>query len=141
MNTYSYIFIFAALLFTTLNAQVITPCGDANDHLNVKNVYIEPATPTKGQNLTVYVVGTLDEQVTGGTVKVEIKYAGTIPVYDKTYPLCSDVLKCPIAQGTFYFNHTVEVPSSIPNGNYKGSMVYNDENDSEIACFNLVFSL
>ena len=55
-----------------------------------------------------------DEEVTGGQVKVSLKY-GVIPIYSSTMDLCDLVmqltsLKCPLAKG----DHDVDIKQTIP---------------------------
>ena len=60
----------------------------------------------------------LEEEVTGGDVTVEVKY-GIIPVYSITLKLC-DVLadvgnKCPVKAGNQTASVTEAIPSEVPS--------------------------
>lgn len=54
------------------------------------------------------------EQVTGGSLKVDVKF-GIIPVFDKTYDLCDLAkeagLSCPVSAGT----HTTKITEDVPS--------------------------
>ena len=65
----------------------------------------------------VIVLVSLEEEVTGGSIKVELKY-GIIPVYSETLNLC-DTLKaagkaCPVEAGLQSASITEDIPSDIP---------------------------
>ena len=63
----------------------------------------------------------VDEEVTGGSIKVAVKY-GIIPIYSSTFELCGEVpkvdLTCPLSKG----NHTIDlketIPSEVPDVSY-----------------------
>ncbi len=54
--------------------QILTLVGTANDHLQIQTVKITPDPPVLGQNVTVAVTGSLNEDVTSGTLALLIQY-------------------------------------------------------------------
>eukprot|EP01137_Pigoraptor_chileana_P025666 Opistho-2@95459 len=139
--------IFLALVGFALAApfqvgDIWTPCTATGDHFTPTNVVITPASPVKGQPLTVAVNGTLDESVTGGSVEIVIKYLG-ISIVNEKKDLCTldSAHPCPFAQGVFSLTEGATIPSIAPSGTYKGTVKLSDQNGQEIYCVNLDFKL
>ncbi|KAI6656457.1 Phosphatidylglycerol/phosphatidylinositol transfer protein [Oopsacas minuta] len=119
-------------------------CGKASDEAKIVSVTITPDPPKKGQKLTVKASFGVKENVTGGTVKVQIKW-GVITVLSKSYGLCDLVDEmgkmCPVAEGTIEFTKEEAIPSLSPGGGYTGKIIAGDQNGKELLCIDLKFDL
>jgi len=130
--------LFAAVCY----ADIWSNCGQASDHLQIDTVTITPDPPVAGQNITVSASGYLDEIVTNGTVNVVLKYDNFITVVKQTISICeSGAVTCPIAAGQYSQTITELIPSSVPRGQYNGTVTIADQTGSEIACISLGFEL
>ena len=119
-------------------------CSKPGDRCKIVSVVITPDPPKKGEPLTINATVTCSEEITGGTVKIVVKYS-IITVLNKSYSLC-DLLsqtgqKCPVAAGTYSNSITETIPSSAPSGHYTGNVEITDQNGQELGCINLNLSL
>lgn len=120
-------------------------CGKEGDHAKISNVIITPDPPVKGDNIEVKATITLDEEVTGGEVKVNLNY-GDIPIYSTTLDLC-DILEqltsdsCPLSKGAHDIDIKQTIPGFAPGGKYKGKAVATDQNGAELACIDVNLTL
>ena len=119
-------------------------CGSSSDIATIVKLTVSPDPPQKGQNMTVTAAINLSEEVTGGNVKVYVKF-GFLPVHDKTLDLCN-VLKevgeiCPIQAGTATKTMTLEIPSAVPGGLYTGSIKAVNQSGDEILCIDFDLQL
>jgi C1A family cysteine protease len=118
-------------------------CGTSGDHLSDLAVTITPNPPVKGSDVTVAVSGTLDEQVTKGSVSYSVEYLG-IKIYSATQSLCDDFkefITCPVAAGPFKLSITEKIPSSVPKGTYKAHVKLTDQQNQEITCIDANLSM
>ncbi|XP_003387353.2 PREDICTED: putative phosphatidylglycerol/phosphatidylinositol transfer protein DDB_G0278295 isoform X3 [Amphimedon queenslandica] len=123
-----------------------TDCSSASDPAKIKSVVINPDPPQRGQSLSVNATVTLSEQVTGGSIKVDIKYGiFSITLIDKTLDLCDTVKSagatCPLAAGDQNLAISESLPSVAPSGEYKGNAVVTDQSGNQLVCINLDFKL
>jgi len=119
-------------------------CGPNSDHLHVKTVSITPDPPAIGQDLTVQIQGTLDETIVSGTVHLELAVFRTIILVNTTYSLCtliSKFMSCPLKQGAVNIKVQATIPSEAPAGPYTGKVHVYDQNDSEVICVDLKFTM
>eukprot|EP00026_Physarum_polycephalum_P021164 Phypoly_transcript_24239.p1 GENE.Phypoly_transcript_24239~~Phypoly_transcript_24239.p1 ORF type:complete len:169 (+),score=16.80 Phypoly_transcript_24239:76-507(+) len=120
-----------------------TNCGTAGDDLTITSVTISPDPPTKGSNLTVSVVGTMNTQVTTGSyVQLKVKY-GIITIINQKENLCGapSPIACPINTGPWKQAVSVNIDNSVPSGSYSASAEFTDQNGKQIACVNVAFDL
>jgi hypothetical protein len=119
-------------------------CSKSTDPLHIISLTLSPDPPEKGKNLAISVEYDLTEEVTGGEIKVNIKYESIIP-YDKTFDICAELktvnMTCPIKPVKSRFTISEEIPSDVPGGHYTGSVVATDQKGQELACFDLDFHL
>eukprot|EP00013_Stygamoeba_regulata_P006865 CAMPEP_0177633866 /NCGR_PEP_ID=MMETSP0447-20121125/3066_1 /TAXON_ID=0 /ORGANISM="Stygamoeba regulata, Strain BSH-02190019" /LENGTH=142 /DNA_ID=CAMNT_0019135555 /DNA_START=183 /DNA_END=611 /DNA_ORIENTATION=- len=134
--------VLAALLCIFLvgaTADVWKSCGSGSDHVKINSVTITPDPPKKGQSLSITANVTLDEQLTAGTLHVELKYS-IITVLNKTLDLCDTIQPyqaCPIAAGNYQRTVSEDLPSDIPAGHYTGQVKVLDQASAELACIAL----
>mmetsp|Transcript_11573 Transcript_11573/g.16083 ORF Transcript_11573/g.16083 Transcript_11573/m.16083 type:complete len:152 (+) Transcript_11573:45-500(+) len=114
-------------------------CGTSSDHLQIEQVTIIPDPPVIGQNVTITFVGYLNEEVTSGTVSLNLKWNG-FTILNQSYSLCDlvkDYEKCPIPAGDISLTVTEYLPTAIPKGTYTGTVKAFDQNNQEIMCITL----
>merc|ERR1719356_1295687 len=100
-------------------------CGDGSTHGKVTG--LTPATLTLGQKTTVTGTGSVDEAVTAGTFKIQVKVA--IITQEFSGDLCApktfklplgvgtvtwDGMKCPLAAGVATISTDIQLSASIP---------------------------
>ena len=88
---------FASVLLAVA-AHDFTVCSGVTDHMGTATITLNPDPPLPGANFTTTTVGTPDQDITGGTVKVTVKALG-ITVKKAQYDLC-DLYACPVKAGT-----------------------------------------
>ncbi|KAI9297371.1 hypothetical protein K502DRAFT_280586, partial [Neoconidiobolus thromboides FSU 785] len=97
-------------------------CGSPSDAFLVSKVALFPRLPERGQNVTVTITGTAQQQIIEGTKAHVIAKLGLITVIEKDYDFCKEIeegsTKCPIQKGDNVIIKVVEVPANIPSGRY-----------------------
>jgi len=119
-------------------------CGPDTDHLKVDSVSITPDPPVVGQLITVQIQGELDETIVSGTVHLELAVFTKIVLVNTTYSLCDLIAKfmtCPLEEGPINIKVQATIPSEAPPGPYTGSVHVYDQNDSEVICVDLKFTM
>ncbi|KYQ92978.1 hypothetical protein DLAC_05581 [Tieghemostelium lacteum] len=118
--------------------------GNVNAVFDIEKLTVDPDPPVIGQSATVYLAGTLNEEVTGGTSSMAIQYffGGSwraLPVFHGE--VCK-MTTCPVPAGPFLYNYTLDVPFITPQGQYKGVLQVFDQNNKNITCltFNTTLS-
>lgn len=91
---------------------------------NVTSLELDPELPEAGKNLTIQAEAVLLTTVTDGAyVDVVVKY-GLITLVNQRYDLCDELgeadvgYTCPVKPGPITINKEVEIPSSMPPGEY-----------------------
>ena len=135
----------ALLGCTTLVAgDIWSDCSSSVAHLKNLNVSITPDPPVKGVKLNIGITGTLDEDLTAGSLNVWIKFLG-IKIVNKHYDLCAEAAKtdtpCPIAAGAFNISIPESIPEATPTGHYLGQVSMADPKGEEVTCIDLDFKL
>jgi len=119
-------------------------CGAPGDHGIVKSVQLYPDPPQRTVDETVNLQGTVDEQVTSGSVTIVITYTPIgIQVFSQTWAICN-VVSCPVAPGPISANLTIPgsaIPSFAPSGAYVSRGTILDQNSAEIICVDTSFNL
>jgi len=111
--------------------------------MKVSSVALDPIQPVRQQDQKVLFTGVADEQVTGGTIHMTIKYAGFLPVYDHVWNIC-DLEKCPVGPGVVNVTLLIpgsSIPSASPPGTYNTHTVAVDQAGLELTCVDLAFKL
>ncbi|GAM27024.1 hypothetical protein SAMD00019534_101990, partial [Acytostelium subglobosum LB1] len=126
----------------SIYGDIWTSCGSSSDHFAIDTVLIVPDPPVKGQVVNITASGTLNEQITDGTVHITLKY-GFITILNQNEPLCNadNPLPCPIAAGSYTRSFATMIPSTVPSGKYSANVVINDQNGQEVACINVALQL
>ena len=101
-----------------LNSNTLHSCGNAGDVFELKELWLSPDPPERGQALHFSIQGTLhDDIIQGSIVHVRAKL-GFIQLLNKDMDLCEQIKQvgreCPIPKGPFYLNHTVDIPKEAP---------------------------
>lgn len=136
----SVLLILAAVVY----AHDFTLCSGVDDHLGVTTVDFNPDEPAGGELLQVTLLGTNDEEVSGGTAKFTVTAFG-IKVADISFDLCKDMgLTCPVAAQTSWkagLNYTLpKLP--IPAGlKADGQLVVTSTAGAELSCLNVVVTI
>jgi ML domain len=125
-----------------VNARTVptfTDCAPFSTYFHWNDFNLTPATPVRGEALTVTVSGELKERVTGGTVSIYIGY-GYVPFLETTEDLCTvddgDNI-CPVEPSAFSESDTFVVPPDLPPGTYNIQVSAKDENLEDIVCVKL----
>ena len=124
---------FASLLLTVL-AHDFNVCSGVADHMGTSSITLTPDPPLPGANFTTVTVGTPDQDITGGTVKVTVKALG-ITVKKETYDLC-DLYACPVKAGTqSTSNIAAALAAATPHGVIaKNKVVTEDSAGNVLGC-------
>eukprot|EP01132_Coremiostelium_polycephalum_P010771 gene10771-13188_t len=140
MKSTLLVFVLFAIAFAT--ADIWTNCGSSSDHFQISSVSITPDPPVKGQLLTVTASGNLDETITAGNVHILVKY-GFITLINQNENFCSsdNPIPCPVQPGSYSHTVNATIPGNAPSGKYTGNVVVTDQNNQEVACIDLSFSL
>ena len=124
---------------TLAAAKIWTDCSAPAAHLKSLNLSFTPDPPTLGSDLRIVMTGTLDEEMTGGSLNVWLKLLDTITVVNRTYNVCqmSQEYQCPYPVGGI--NVTLpDVPTTgAPSGDYTGQMYMTDQSNQQVACVTL----
>eukprot|EP01084_Bolivina_argentea_P197401 338302_1 len=124
------------------NCTVCNPSGVV-PHFKWTNFTITPNNLTSNEEIHVTGNGTLDEDITGGNVAINI-YVNGINIFNDQEDLCSVApyagLDCPVKAGPVYMDETEELPFGVP-GTYKVRVNITDMNNQEITCIQIVTTL
>merc|ERR1711976_771287 len=116
-------------------------CGSATDIATLDDVWVSPDPPVKGVPLNFTFHMTLQEEVTGGSIALDLKAGDTIPIPIKeTDDLCDtfkDVGSCPIAPGPLSFSFSEKIPKLIPEKHIYGNIKLVSDASKPMACINL----
>jgi len=91
-------------------------------------------------NLSLVLDGSVDEQVSSGTVSVAVKFLG-IPVLNASDAITDENVQLPFGSGPFVFKKTIEIPSSAPQGSYTTDITWKDQDGQSLVCVHEPFSL
>merc|ERR1712194_513373 len=119
-----------------------TDCGTADDIATLNSVTVTPDPPRKGVPLTFSFDLDVKEQVSGGTIVLDLKAGDTIKIPVKeTDDLCDqfkDFGGCPVAVGNLVFSIADEtIPKLIPEKHIYGTIKLIRDDNKQIACINL----
>jgi hypothetical protein len=139
-----FAFLFGGTLATLAAADILSDCSGAAAHLKGLELNISPMPPTKGADLSISITGTLDEDLTGGSIDVWVKFLG-IKVVNQVWDLCNEAAKrgmaCPIPAGASNFTFLVNLPAATPDGHYTGKAIMADQNSQQITCATMAIEL
>mmetsp|Transcript_26229 Transcript_26229/g.57958 ORF Transcript_26229/g.57958 Transcript_26229/m.57958 type:complete len:147 (+) Transcript_26229:67-507(+) len=133
---------FAAAVAT---AEIWSDCTAPEDIATITKVAITPDPPTRGTPLTIELDLNLKEPLESGSINVDIKYDGIVPLKE-TLDLCKELAQttnpCPLAAGPVSFSFSATIPKVVPEGKVKGTAkVVRAADSKEAACVGLDFSL
>ena len=105
--------------FSTTTTASATNCGVQGDVFEFKSLVLNPDPPQKGHSLTFTVAGFLNEPIVqGAIVHVKVKL-GFIGLLDQDMDLCEQIKNvgraCPLPEGPFELEHTVDIPGEAPS--------------------------
>ncbi|KAJ3009355.1 Phosphatidylglycerol/phosphatidylinositol transfer protein [Thoreauomyces humboldtii] len=144
---FSTVAIFSTLAVCALAAPLttrdpITPtnCGKSSDLFHLSLLDVGPLPPTAGANVTLHLVGTLDQPIVAGATATVKASLGFLPLYSKSIDVCetlatSSSFACPIPAGPVDITETVAFPSGIPAGTYTLKLSASNPDGTEIGCF------
>ncbi|EIM81574.1 uncharacterized protein STEHIDRAFT_66199 [Stereum hirsutum FP-91666 SS1] len=118
-------------------------CGLASDPVQIRSIAVAPDPPKPGENMTVSVQATAQEDVAEGAyANVEVKL-GLIRILQKEFNLCEEARKanmtvqCPVEKGDRILEKTVKLPDFIPPGPIKINVNGYTTDDEPLLCINL----
>jgi hypothetical protein len=117
-------------------------CGSPPDIFQLKYLDFKPEIVRKGQKLRVLVAGHLREQLNKGAhVLVNIKY-GWIRLPNQDLDICdilpSAGLHCPVKAGSdIAADVEIDIPGSIPSGNYALKLIFKNNDQRQVACYEI----
>ena len=122
-------------------------CGATTDDFQISQLDVSPDPPVMGQNITVAAAGTLNVDITGGQVTLEVylkTIVGKIRVVNKQENICQSVGSipnpCPIKAGPYSKTISALVPNEkIPSGTYTGQVRADDQDGRQIACISFTY--
>lgn len=127
----------ALLATTAVSAEDVpvpyTLCGD--DKLGLEGVTASEYPVKKGDTVSANVIFTPKEDITGGTLNVQIK-KGAIPLYKDSVDICKDLGQtCPLPAGKqVTASVTQQIPSETPAGKFTTHIVISDESGNQLSC-------
>eukprot|EP01088_Endostelium_zonatum_P009736 TRINITY_DN23037_c0_g1_i1.p1 TRINITY_DN23037_c0_g1~~TRINITY_DN23037_c0_g1_i1.p1 ORF type:complete len:136 (+),score=27.27 TRINITY_DN23037_c0_g1_i1:50-457(+) len=128
------------LLFVTLAVAADwgwSKCGGGA--YDISKITMTPDPPVAGKNLSFAFDGMLSETITSGKVTVNVYWEG-IWVRTVSDPICQG--NCPIKAGKWDIpGHPTLLPSYTPSGSYRNNIVMTDQNNKQLACVNINFTI
>jgi len=114
-------------------------CVHSPRRFDVISAVLEPSPPGRGQDANVMVKGRVDEQLTGGTVKIDVSITG-VKVYSTTEEL-RNIASLPVGPGDLEFVKKFTIPTVVPPGDYSLSVTLINEATEPLACVLLTFHM
>ncbi|KAH9022959.1 ML domain-containing protein [Lactarius pseudohatsudake] len=119
-------------------------CGSPTDSIQIDSITVSPDPPQPGQDLTVRVIASAQEQVEDGAyADVSVKL-GLIKILQKQFDLCEEArnanatVQCPIEKGNYEVEQTVALPKEIPRAKFNVNVQAYTINDDDLFCVKLV---
>lgn len=140
-----YLFCLLAIVSQANSAMVVDPfpfslCSGAPTDFKVDTLYVTPDPPKKGQNVTLQLLGSVDEQLTiGSNFIVDVLYSG-VEIYSMTVDL-REATPLPVGPGEISLAYDVMIPSAAPSGRYTIDLSFFDQTNTELTCIAISFSL
>ena len=133
--------------FLLTNHYIIgTPCGSAEDTMEIKQISFVPEIPVRGQFLNVTASGTLKETVdVGSKVNLAVKW-GFVRVPVPAVDICQEFdapespFKCPVQPGDFAVDQGFLLPDNIPDGKFDVTVRLKDHMNRQITCVKVMLS-
>ncbi|KAG5252988.1 MD-2-related lipid recognition domain-containing family protein [Salix suchowensis] len=114
-------------------------CDNKDYAVKVSGVKISPNPVKKGKPATFIISATTSETITGGKLRVDVRYFG-FPVYGEYHNLCEET-SCPVTGGDFVVSHSQELPGFTPSGSYSLTMKMVDGEGDELTCISFGFHI
>ncbi|WRX32299.1 MD-2-related lipid-recognition domain - like 3 [Theobroma cacao] len=80
-----------------------------------------------------------DQPISDGKVVIDVSFLG-LHVRAETRSLCEEA-SCPIAAGNFKLSESQTLPVFTPPGSYALQMILNDQNNLELTCIGINFTI
>jgi len=132
----------SAFLLVSVSSTVVpfASCSQKGAHVQVFNVNSDNWPPSAGENLNISVNATvLDETVTSGIYTIAITLDG-FPLPDITGDI-DTFHPLPWNKGPLIFNFEQDVPGSAPPGVYKITISAVDQNNQQLFCLAIQFTI
>jgi len=110
-----------------------TDCGSTK--FTVSKVTGSSWPPKAGSDEVVNVVGSVSEQITGGTYEAKVKFDG-IQIDDLKGNI-GDLVSLPIGPGAVNLQKDFPVPSTLPPGTIQITVTATDQDNNQIVCVQL----
>ncbi|EOY33255.1 MD-2-related lipid recognition domain-containing protein / ML domain-containing protein, putative [Theobroma cacao] len=116
------------LLLAFNQAQNVTYCDDSRHYsVNVQKFEVSPDPMLVGQ------------PISDGKVVIDVSFLG-LHVRAETRSLCEEA-SCPIAAGNFKLSQSQTLPVFTPPGSNALQMILNDQNNLELTCIGINFTI
>ncbi|GAB4818509.1 hypothetical protein N2152v2_005555 [Parachlorella kessleri] len=112
-------------------------CGEGL--IKVTGVTVQPERVEAGAPTAFVLETTSSATVSSGTLDVAVKYMG-FHVYSKSGPIC-DAVPCPLEEGPQTLTFNQEMPSTAPPGSYTMVLKATSEEEDELFCVEIDFSV
>jgi hypothetical protein len=117
-----------------------TVCPGAPTDFQVNTLYVMPDPPAKGDNVTMQLLGTVDEQLTSGSNFVVTVLFSGVEIYSKTVDL-GQATSLPTGPGPLALIYSIVIPEAAPPGAYTIDLTFNDQTNTELTCIATNFIL
>ena len=121
-----------------LSNNTVSFCNSSLTPLVIHAYTFTPNTPARGKPINFTLEAELQDILVEAKVEVNIKFGGTIPVYDEAYSLCALLkytnLSCPVNVGSLYITSSVLLPNHVPSGLYLLDVTITDVNGTQLLC-------
>ncbi|XP_021279113.1 putative phosphatidylglycerol/phosphatidylinositol transfer protein DDB_G0282179 [Herrania umbratica] len=130
--------IFSLLAYN--QAQNVTYCdGSRHYAVNVQKFEVSPDPMLVGRPATFTISASTSQPISDGRVVIDVSFLG-LHVHTETRSLCEEA-SCPIAAGNFKLSHSQTLPVFTPPGSYALQMILNDQNNLELTCIGINFTI
>ncbi|KAF8481171.1 ML domain-containing protein [Russula ochroleuca] len=120
-----------------------TDCGLPSDAIQIDSISVYPDPPMPGQNLTVIVEASAQEEIEEGAYADVVVKLGLIKLLQKEFDLCQEArnaetdVQCPVDKGHYVVEHTVALPNEIPRAKFTISARGYTVDDDDLFCVDL----
>ncbi|KAI0064078.1 hypothetical protein BV25DRAFT_1823586 [Artomyces pyxidatus] len=123
-------------------------CGTETDGIQIQSVAISPDPPKAGANMTITVSALAQNEIEDGAYANVVVRVGSFELPAKRFDLCEEArnanapVQCPVKEGSYQVEQTVELPKDIPKGSYNvvANAYTKDEDNLFCVKYEVVFS-
>jgi len=118
-------------------------CGQITDPIQIDSISVFPDPPQPGQNLTVIVEASAQEEIEEGAYADVVVKLGLIKLLHKEFDLCEEArnadtsVQCPVDKGEYVVEQTVELPKEIPKAKFTINARGYTVDDNDLFCVDL----